>query len=133
MATAPSEIGAEGGVAGRWTLTWEQREVLEQADRFARERLHPLQARMDEEEWWPEGMFAECARYGFMGLTAPASYGGADMDYFTAMLVGQAVTHHVGDPPQHRRVVQPARLLVAGDRRHRLDDRRLGRRVRRKT
>jgi isovaleryl-CoA dehydrogenase len=90
MATAPSEIGAEGGVAGRWTLTWEQREVLEQADRFARERLHPLQARMDEEEWWPEGMFAECARYGFMGLTAPASYGGADMDYFTAMLVGQA-------------------------------------------
>ena len=33
-----------------FALTVEQQEVLEQADRFARNELHPLQERMDNEE-----------------------------------------------------------------------------------
>jgi isovaleryl-CoA dehydrogenase len=90
MATAHDDLPVGASVADRYTLSWEQKAVLEQADRFARERLHPLQARMDDEEWWPDGLMAECAEYGFLGLTAPARYGGADMDIFSAMLVGQA-------------------------------------------
>ena len=90
MATAHDDMPTAPSVADRYTLSWEQKAVLEQADRFARERLHPLQARMDDEEWWPEGVMAECAEYGFLGLTAPARFGGADMDIFSAMLVGQA-------------------------------------------
>ena len=90
MATAHDDMPTGSAVADRYCLSWEQKAVLEQADRFARERLHPLQARMDEEEWWPEGVMAECAEYGFLGLTAPARFGGAEMDMFSAMLVGQA-------------------------------------------
>jgi isovaleryl-CoA dehydrogenase len=90
VATAPDDLPAGTPVADRYSLSWEQKAVLEQAERFARERLHPLQARMDEEEWWPEGVMAECAEYGFLGLTAPARFGGAGMDMFSAMLVGQA-------------------------------------------
>jgi isovaleryl-CoA dehydrogenase len=90
MASASDDMPTGTAVAERYSLSWEQKAVLEQADRFARERLHPLQARMDEEEWWPEGVMAECAEYGFLGLTAPARFGGAEMDMFSAMLVGQA-------------------------------------------
>ena len=36
MATASNELPGDTGVADRYQLSWEQREVLEQADRFAR-------------------------------------------------------------------------------------------------
>jgi isovaleryl-CoA dehydrogenase len=35
----------------------DQREIVEQVERFARTELHPLQPRMDDEEWWPEHVF----------------------------------------------------------------------------
>jgi isovaleryl-CoA dehydrogenase len=90
MATARDELPDEIPVGERYRLSWAQREVLEQAERFARERLHPLQARMDDEEWWPADILEECARLGFLGLTAPERWGGAGLDVFSSMLVGQA-------------------------------------------
>ncbi len=90
MATAHDELHDETPIAERYSLTWAQREILSQGERFARERLHPLQARMDDEEWWPEGLLEECAGLGFLGLTAPEQYGGAGLDVFSSMLVGQA-------------------------------------------
>ncbi|MGI9265346.1 MAG: acyl-CoA dehydrogenase family protein [Gammaproteobacteria bacterium] len=91
MATAQTELPpGEGKVTGQYALTWEQQEILEQADRFAREKLHHLQERMDKEEWWPEGVLAECAELGYLGLTAPEKWGGADMDLFESMLVAQS-------------------------------------------
>ena len=90
MATAGKDIESGVSVAQQFSLTWEQQTILEQADRFAREKLYPLQERMDVEEWWPEGMLAECAQFGFLGLTAPERFGGAGLDYFSSMLIGQA-------------------------------------------
>lgn len=69
----------------------EQREILEQVDRFARNELHPLQERMDRDEWWPEHVFGAIGSHGYLGVTAPVELGGAGLDFFASGLVVQAL------------------------------------------
>jgi alkylation response protein AidB-like acyl-CoA dehydrogenase len=57
-------------------LTADQREILEQVDRFARIELYPLQQRMDDEEWWPEHVFPLFGDNGYLGVMAPTELGG---------------------------------------------------------
>jgi isovaleryl-CoA dehydrogenase len=66
------------------------KEILEQADRFAREQLYPLSKRMDYEEWWPDHIFRLIGETGYFGVTVPDEYGGAGMDLFASGLVLQA-------------------------------------------
>jgi isovaleryl-CoA dehydrogenase len=68
----------------------DQELILDQADRFARNALYPLAPRMDADEWWPEGAFAEIGAQGFFGVTVPQEYGGAGLDLVAAGLVTQA-------------------------------------------
>ncbi|MGD0720841.1 MAG: acyl-CoA dehydrogenase family protein [Roseiarcus sp.] len=68
----------------------DRRAILEQADRFARNELYGLSARMDAEEWWPEGAFAKIGASGYFGATIPEAYGGAGLDLLAAGLVLQA-------------------------------------------
>lgn len=75
---------------GSFDLDATQREILDQADRFARNELYPLSERMDAEEWWPEDAFPKIGENGFFGVTVPEEYGGAGMDLFTAGLLLQA-------------------------------------------
>lgn len=72
-------------------LTPDQQEVLDQADRFAREELAPLQGRMDAEEWWPPQVMPALARMGFLGVTVPPELGGAGSDFFTSGLIVQGL------------------------------------------
>jgi isovaleryl-CoA dehydrogenase len=72
-------------------LTVEQREIFDQVDRYSRRELHGLQERMDNEEWWPEHLFTEFGRNGYLGVTAPTELGGAGLDAMTALLIGQAM------------------------------------------
>jgi isovaleryl-CoA dehydrogenase len=72
-------------------LTAEQQAVLDQADRFARAEMAPLQKRMDDEEWWPPQVMPALARMGYLGVTAPAELGGAEGDFFTSGLIAQAL------------------------------------------
>jgi isovaleryl-CoA dehydrogenase len=72
-------------------LTADQREILEQVDRFARNELYPLQQRMDDEEWWPEQTFPLLGEHGYLGVMAPTELGGAGLDFFASGLVVQAV------------------------------------------
>ncbi|HEX2888130.1 acyl-CoA dehydrogenase family protein [Vineibacter terrae] len=72
-------------------LTAEQQAVLDQADRFARAEMAPLQKRMDDEEWWPPEVMPALARMGYLGVTAPAEMGGAEGDFFTSGLIAQAL------------------------------------------
>jgi isovaleryl-CoA dehydrogenase len=69
----------------------DQQEIVEQVERFARKELHPLQPRMDDEEWWPEHVFPLLGSNGYLGVTAPAELGGAGLDFFASGLVVQAV------------------------------------------
>jgi isovaleryl-CoA dehydrogenase len=85
--TAPADPDA-GRTAG---LDDVQREILEQVDRFARNELHGLQRRMDDEEWWPEQTFTLFGDHGYLGVTAPPELGGAGLDFFASGLVVQAV------------------------------------------
>lgn len=71
-------------------LDAEQREILNQADRFGKNELFPLAERMDAEEWWPEDAFPKIGEAGFFGATIPEEFGGAGMDLFSAGLVLQA-------------------------------------------
>lgn len=75
---------------GGFDLDATQREILDQADRFARNELYPLSERMDAEEWWPEDAFPKIGDNGFFGVTVPEEYGGAGMDLFTSGLLLQA-------------------------------------------
>ena len=74
----------------RFDLDETQREILDQADRFARNELYPLAPRMDEEEWWPEEAFPKMGEAGYFGITVPEEYGGVGMDLFTSGLLLQA-------------------------------------------
>ena len=79
------------GASSGFGLTDDQREILEQVDRFARIELHPLQQRMDDEEWWPEHVFGLFGDNGYLGVMAPTELGGAGLDFFSSGLVVQAV------------------------------------------
>ena len=71
-------------------LSEERQQILESADRLARERLAPLAPRMDEEEWWPDEAFRSLGGEGYLGVTAPPELGGAGLDLFASGLVVQA-------------------------------------------
>jgi isovaleryl-CoA dehydrogenase len=73
-----------------FALDEEQEGILDAAERYARERLYPLAARMDEEEWWPDEEFRALGKEGYLGITAPAELGGAALDLFASGLVAQA-------------------------------------------
>ncbi|MGF7160220.1 isovaleryl-CoA dehydrogenase [Rhodoligotrophos appendicifer] len=68
----------------------DHQEILDAADRFARNELHPLAERMDRDEWWPEQIFPEIGKAGFFGITVDPEYGGSGADLFTSGLILQA-------------------------------------------
>lgn len=67
----------------------DQRVILDQADRFARNELYGLAERMDADEWWPEDAFPKIGQNGLFGVTIPEEYGGAGLDLVSAGLVLQ--------------------------------------------
>lgn len=76
--------------APAFDLNEDQRMILEQADRFAREQLAKYNERMDNEEWWPEEVFPMLGEQSYLGLTVSEEYGGANLGLFEGALVGQA-------------------------------------------
>jgi isovaleryl-CoA dehydrogenase len=73
----------------RFDLHGSEREILDGADLFARKELYPLAARMDAEEWWPDGIFEKIGQAGYFGVTASPEEGGAGADLMTSGLVLQ--------------------------------------------
>lgn len=80
-----------GNVASAFALSPEQQEILDTASDFAKDRFWPLQQKMDDDEWWPPEAMPELGRMGFLGVTAPSRFGGADSDFFTAGLITQGI------------------------------------------
>ncbi len=90
---------ADAGVAGLDELSGDEQQMLAETDRFARGELYPLAPRMDEEEWWPEHLFPQLGRAGYLGITVPEEYGGVGADLFASGLVLEAFSrwnHAVG-------------------------------------
>lgn len=90
MATHGSPSNGRDPAAIFSGLSPEEIGILDAADRFGREALHPLARRMDDEEWWPPEAMALAGRNGFCGVTVPEALGGAGMDLFASALVAQA-------------------------------------------
>jgi isovaleryl-CoA dehydrogenase len=74
----------------QFALTDEQQALFDEADRFARNELHPLAQRMDDEEWWPDELWPKLGAGGLLGATIPERYGGAGMGMLESGLVLQA-------------------------------------------
>ncbi len=74
----------------QFDLTDEQRSLYDAAFRYAEAELHPLFARMDDEDWFPPDLIARLGADGYCGLTAPPDLGGAGTDLVSAGLVGEA-------------------------------------------
>ena len=49
----------------QFSLTEDQKQLLDLADRFGREQLLPLSQKMDDEEWWPEEIMPRIEVLGF--------------------------------------------------------------------
>ncbi|MCW3039472.1 MAG: isovaleryl-CoA dehydrogenase [Solirubrobacterales bacterium] len=69
----------------------DHKSIVEQLERFAKDRFWPLQEKMDDEEWWPEEVFPALGELGYLGCTVPEELGGAGLDFFSSALVLQAV------------------------------------------
>ena len=69
------------------TLTEEQALVQKTARDFAREKVLPLAAEIDEKKKVPPALIAEMGKLGFMGIDVPERYGGAGLDMITYVLV----------------------------------------------
>ena len=83
----------------QFDLTTDQRQLFEHADRIGKEKLLPLAEKMDNEEWWPEDLFAQLGSLGFLGVTVPEKYGGVGLGLLESGLILQAFSrwnHAVG-------------------------------------
>lgn len=78
----------------QFELTDDQQALLEHADRYGREQLLPLAAKMDNEEWWPEEIFAQLGGLGFLGITIPEEYGGVGLGMLESGLILQAFSRY---------------------------------------
>ena len=74
----------------QFELTPDQRDLYDQAHRYAKAELAPLLQRMDDDDWYPEDLIPKLGAAGYLGVTAPAEYGGSGMDLFSVGLVAEA-------------------------------------------
>jgi methionyl-tRNA synthetase len=58
-----------------YELTAEQTEIRDQARKFFMKEIHPLQQRMDDEDWWPDTVMPALGTMGYLGVTVPAEDG----------------------------------------------------------
>mgnify|MGYP003109722626 FL=1 len=89
--TGPS-VEDIAAIKANYALNDEQRAIIDHVDRVAREILHPLQERMDAEEWWPDDLFPKMGELGLLGITAPVELGGSGQDEFTQALVSEILS-----------------------------------------
>lgn len=74
----------------QFCLNQDQQALRDHANHFAQRELAPLAPRMDNEEWFPESLFAQLGESGLLGATIDEAYGGAGMPLLNAGLVVQA-------------------------------------------
>jgi isovaleryl-CoA dehydrogenase len=71
----------------------ECRSLVDHAAKYFFDKLHPLQTRMDDDDWFPESEFRALGGMGFMGLTVPESHGGQGLPYLVAGMIGEAMAY----------------------------------------
>jgi alkylation response protein AidB-like acyl-CoA dehydrogenase len=67
-------------------LTETQRQVVELAREFAREKIEPFAAEWDRTSHFPRDVIDEMGKLGFLGMTTPEEYDGMGLDTVTYLL-----------------------------------------------
>ncbi len=73
-------------------LTDAQRDYQQRITQFARGRVAPEAALIDERGAFPRALVAEMASLGIMGVTIPREWGGAGLDYVSYALAVEAIS-----------------------------------------
>ena len=94
--TTRTETGGRGpevrsDVGFDLSLSEEQRLVQKTARDFAREKVLPKAADIDENKKIPMELIKEMGTLGFMGIDVPEEYGGSGLDRLTYMLVVEEI------------------------------------------
>ncbi len=76
-----------------FSLNSDQEAFVARARAFARERVQPAAAHIDEAGEYPRGLVAEAAALGLMAVNIPVEFGGAGRDYVTYALAMEAVSY----------------------------------------
>jgi butyryl-CoA dehydrogenase len=66
--------------------TAEQRAFQERVEEFARSRVRPAAAAIDEQNRFPGDLVLEAGALGLLGVTVPQAWGGAGLDYVSYVL-----------------------------------------------
>ena len=74
-----------------FSLTPDQESYLAKVNAFARDRVAPAAARIDESAEYPRALVAEAAALGLMGVTITREAGGAGHQYLTYCMAIEAV------------------------------------------
>jgi butyryl-CoA dehydrogenase len=72
-------------------LTAEQKAFQERIAEFARDRIAPQAAAIDEQGTFPRDLVAELAQFGVMGVTIGSKWGGAGRDYVSYAIAIEAL------------------------------------------
>ncbi|WP_210210355.1 acyl-CoA dehydrogenase family protein [Altericroceibacterium spongiae] len=65
--------------------------IRDSTERFAREKLAPIAARVDAEDWFPRALFADMGELGLHGITVAEEWGGLDMGYLAHVVAQEEV------------------------------------------
>lgn len=63
-----------------FTPTAEHDLIRQTMREFAEQRVAPIAAKMDEDDWWPTELVPEMGAMGLMGMVVPQELGGAGLD-----------------------------------------------------
>ena len=80
-----------------FSLSADQRELMEAATTFARRELNQELAKRDDTGEFPRDAWQACAKFGIQGLPVPAELGGAGSDVLTTTLVMEALGYGCRD------------------------------------
>ena len=80
-----------------FSLSAEQRELMEAATTFARRELNQDLVKRDDAGEFPRDAWQACAKFGIQGLPVPVELGGAGSDVLTTTLVMEALGYGCQD------------------------------------
>src|SRR3954467_4661113 len=66
--------------------------IRETTHRFAVDKIMPIAARIDDEDWFPRGLWPEMGALGLHGITVDEEYGGLGLGYLEHVLVMEEVS-----------------------------------------
>jgi len=77
----------------QYGFTEEHQQIYDMVYRYSREELHPLCARMDREDWFPEEKFRSLHEVGLMGTSIDPQYGGQGLGYLDQCFIAEAMSY----------------------------------------